>query len=134
MQHAVVVSDGSESHDEVVAEAATLVGPTGALAVITVLSGSLVARITPPADRGRRRRELEDEASYRLQRQLARVGVTCEARAVALFGDVVDDALLLATNLGVDAVVIASTSPHLERLRESAPMPVRAVGQADAPA
>lgn len=66
--------------------------------------------------------------------QLVRLEVDCEAQTVTLFGDPVEDALLLAANLGADAVVVRSDSPSLDRLRREASIPVLTVPQAEAPA
>jgi hypothetical protein len=43
---------------------------------------------------------------------------------VALFGDEVDDTLLLTDNLGADAVVIGRSSPAVERLLAESRVPV----------
>lgn len=134
MSRFVVLADGSSDDDLYVAEAVARAGPDGAVVLIAVLPGSLVAGVDPPRERGRRRRELEDEAVRLLRDQLVRIGATCEAAVVALFGDPVDDTLLLANNLGADAVVVRSDAPSLGRLRSESMTPVVAVPQAEAPA
>lgn len=134
MPHLVVLTDGSADDDGLVAEASRKAGDDGAVVLIAVLPGLLVAGISPPRERGRRRRELEDEAARLLRDQLVRIGATCEAGVVALFGDPVDDTLLLANNLGADAVVVRSDFPCLDRMRGESMAPVVAVPQAEAPA
>lgn len=134
MAHVVVLTDGSESDDRLVAEAGAQAGPYGAVVALAVLPGSLVSGIHPPSARGRARREHENAATRRLSAQLGRVRIECEARTLALFGDAVDDTLLLATNLGADVVVVRADSPTVERLRQQSPTPVLEVPQAEAPA
>lgn len=133
MRHLVVPTDGSAATDPVVADAAGRVGPDGALALICVLPGSLVDRSLAPAERGRVRRRAENDATARLREQVQRLDLRCAVRIISLFGDDVEDTVLLATNLGVDAVVVGADSPLVDAL---AGTPVRTVvaGQADAPA
>lgn len=132
MTYFVVLTDGSAEDDDVVAEASRRAGDDGAVVLISVLPGSLVSGA--PAARGRRRRELENEATRRLRGQLDRLDVDCEAETVALFGDPVHDALLLADNLGAVAVVVRADSPSLGGLRREARIAVVDVPQAEAPA
>lgn len=134
MARFVVLTDGSADDDRHVTEAVARAGRDGAVVLIAVLPGSLVAGVDPPRERGRRRRELEDEAVRLLRDQLVRIGATCEAAVVALFGDPVDDTMLLATNLGADAVFVRSDAPSQGRLRRESATPVVAVPQAEAPA
>lgn len=134
MAHFVVLTDGSADDDRLVAEASRRAGAEGAIVLISVLAGSLVAGVTPPAARGQRRRELENDATRRLRDQLVRLEVDCEAHTVALFGDSVHDTLLLANNLRADAVIVRSDSPSLDGLRGKSPIPVVTVPQAEAPA
>lgn len=132
MRHLVVPSDGSTGCDRVVAAAARHAGDDGALALLTVLPGSLVDRSLPPHERGRVRRREEDEATARLRAQVDRLGLRCTVRIVALFGDDADDTVLLATNLGADAVVVERDSGLVARL-EATPVRLLTVDQAEAP-
>lgn len=134
MAHFVVLTDGSVADEGLVAEASRRAGRGGAVVLISVLAGSLVSGMTPPAVRGRRRRELENEAAQRLRDLLLRLEVDCEAQTVALFGDPVEDTLLLANNLGADAVIVRTDSPSLGGLRQMSSIPVLTVPQAEAPA
>lgn len=134
MQRIVVLTDGSADDDDHVAAATEMAGSDGAIVLISVLAGALVSGVSPPAARGRRRRELENEATRRLRDQILRVNVDCEARVIAVFGDPVDDTLLLAVNLGADAVVVRPDSPRLDALRREATIPVLPLPQAEAPA
>ncbi|MDX1447463.1 MAG: hypothetical protein R3246_00235 [Acidimicrobiia bacterium] len=131
MSYVVVLTDGAEASDRLVIAARRHSGGSASLVLLTVLSGGLVAGIDPPSARGRARRRLEDEATERLARQLRRVGV--QGRTLALFGDPVDDTILLTANLDAEAVVVAAEAAFVDRLRSRCPVPVFPVSQAEAP-
>lgn len=124
VQHLVVPTAGGPDADQVVDWAARVAGAHGTLVLISVLPGSLVEKSLDPAERGRRRREEENRAKRELADQIARMAPTPDCHVIALFGDVVSDTLLLARNLGADAVVMASTDPHLSALLGESPLPV----------
>jgi nucleotide-binding universal stress UspA family protein len=124
MRHLVVCSDGTAEADPAVEGAARIADTHGTLVLICVLSGSLIDRSLPPALRGRERRAAVDAATRRLRDQAARLDVACEVHSVALFGDEVDDTLLLTDNLGADAVVIGRSSPAVVRLLAESHVPV----------
>ena len=70
------------------------------------------------------RRQAENAAQAAVASQIARIAPLGACHVVALFGDVVDDTLLLATNIGADAVVMDGDDPSLTAMLASAPLPV----------
>jgi nucleotide-binding universal stress UspA family protein len=131
MRHLVVCSDGTTEADPAVEGAARIADAHGTLVLICVLPGSLIDRSLPPAQRGRERRAAVDAATRRLRDQAARLDVACEVHSVALFGDEVDDTLLLTDNLGADAVVIGRSSPAVERLLAESRVPVLVIPESE---
>lgn len=122
-----MTSDASPPADPCVRLAAEMAARTdGAMVVLSVLSGS-IARGVPPLEAGRRRRAAEDAAKSALAEQLARTAPEAPADVIALFGDVAVDTLLLARNLHADVVVVPATSPGLEELIRTSPIPVLVV-------
>src|SRR5690606_1559309 len=75
------------------------------------------------AERGRRRRDEENKAKQALADQIARTAPSPECHVLALFGEVVSDTLLLARNLGADAVAMAGRAPDLPAMLRAAPRP-----------
>lgn len=70
------------------------------------------------------RRQAENEAKAAVASQIARVAPLGACHVIALFGDVVDDTLLLATNLGADAVVMDGDDPFLTGMLANSSLPV----------
>lgn len=70
------------------------------------------------------RRQAENEAKAAVAAQIARVAPLGRCHVVALFGDVVSDTVLLATNLGADAVVMDGDDPSLSGMLASSPVPI----------
>lgn len=99
----------------------------GSVVLIAILPGSLVDRSLGPAERGRVRRTAEDDAAGALRDQVARIGLADRCHVIALFGDVVCDTLLLAANLGAEAVVMAADDPDVDQMVTSAEIPVAVV-------
>jgi hypothetical protein len=130
VRNLVVSSNGGVHTDRCVRIAAQLASDAGAVVLISVLPGSLIAKGLSPDEAGRRRRAAEDEATAALAAQLERVAPGVEASAIALFGDVVFDTLLLAGNLGADAVAMTSDDPALGDMIARSPIPVVAVPRA----
>ena len=124
MRNLVVCSNGDESTDDSVRLAAAIAAGEGSVVAVSVLSGSLIDKSLPPAEAGRLRREAENEAKERLASQAERAAGDVDFHAVALFGDVVSDTLLVARNLGADGVVMSADSPDLEELITECPVPV----------
>ena len=101
-----------------------MAGETGTVVIVSVLAGSMVDRALPPAERGRTRRQAENQAKAAVAAQIARVAPLGACHVIALFGDVVSDTLLLATNLGADAVVMDGDDPSLSGMLASSPVPL----------
>lgn len=100
----------------------------GVVVVVAVLSGSLVDRALDPGEAGRVRRHHEDQAVEEARAQMARLGMDARFEVVALFGDVAFDTLLLAQNLGADAVVARAGDPATDEMERTASIPVIAIG------
>jgi nucleotide-binding universal stress UspA family protein len=124
VRNLVVCSNGDESTDDPVRLAAALAAVDGSVVAVSVLSGSLVDKSLPPSEAGRLRRGAENEAKERLASQADRAAGDADFHAVALFGDVVSDTLLVARNLGADGVVMSADSPDLKRMISECPVPV----------
>lgn len=92
--------------------------------LIAVLPGSLVDGSFEPVERGRRRREEENRAKAALGAQIERIRPVTGCHVVVLFGDVVSDTVLLARNLGADAVWMAADAPDLIGMLADSPIPV----------
>lgn len=128
MRNLVVASDGGEGADRCVRLADEMaLAAGGAVVLVSVLPGSRVGRGLEPREAGRRRREEEDRAKEVLLRQVTRTVPGAPIDIIALFGDVASDTILIATNLGADAVLIPSTDPAVADLVASSPIPVLVV-------
>lgn len=66
--------------------------------------------------------------------QIARVAPDGDCHAIALFGEVVSDTLLVVGNLGADGIVMGAGDPDLEEMLAVSPVAVLVVpAQAEAP-
>ena len=120
------LTEASDAHLRHALEAAD--GDGGAVVVVVVLPGSLVGKGLAPGEAGRVRRHHEDRAVEAARAQVARLGGGARCEVVALFGDVAFDTLLVAENLGADAVVARAGDPATEEMERTASIPVVAVG------
>lgn len=102
--------------------------------LISVLSGSMVGKSLAPGQRGQVRRSAENEARAKATVHLAELAPGADCHVVALFGDVVSDTLLLAANLGADAIVMAAEDPAMSAMLAESEIPVVVAPQAEAPA
>jgi nucleotide-binding universal stress UspA family protein len=128
MRNLVVHSDLTPVSDSWVAAALRIAAEAeGEVAVIGVLPGSLIDKTAAPAEAGRRRRAEENRARSEIEAQLARLEPAVPCHGIAVFGDVAFDTLLLARNLGADAVVVPSTGADTAEFLRTSTVPVIAV-------
>ncbi|MEX2655281.1 MAG: universal stress protein [Acidimicrobiia bacterium] len=134
MRHFVVPFDDSPSTQRALRLAVDLAGSEGTVVLIWVLPGSMVDKGLSPGERGRVRRDAENGARARAAARLAELAPGADCHVVVLFGDVVSDTLLLAANLGVDAIVMAAEDPAVSAMIAESEIPVVVAPQAEAPA
>lgn len=134
MRHFVVPFDDCPPTARAVRLAVDLAGAEGTVVLIWVLSGSMVDKGLAPGERGRVRRSAENEARAKATVHLAELALGADCHVVALFGDVVSDTLLLAANLGADAIVMAAEDPGVSAMLAESEIPVVVAPQAEAPA
>ena len=121
----VVTTDLTGGCDEAVSFACHLAEEGGgSVVVVVVLSGRLVDGVLAAGERGRVRRQREDEAEVAAREQVVRVGASIPAHVVSLFGDVASDTLLVAHNLAADAVVVGAGHPATAEIIRAAEIPV----------
>lgn len=124
MRHFVVPFDDTPSTLRALRLAVDLAGPAGTIVLISVLPGSMVGKSLAPGERGQVRRSAENEARAKAAVHLARLAPGTECHVIVLFGDLVSDTLLLARNLGADAVVMAAEDPAVPAMLTESEIPV----------
>lgn len=134
MRHFVVPFDDTPPTQSALRLAVDLAGAGGTIVLIWVLSGSMIDKSLAPGERGLVRRSAENDARAKAAAHLAQTAPGPDCHVVALFGDVVSDTLLLAGNLGADAVVMAAGDPAVPGMLAESGIPVVVAPQAEAPA
>lgn len=134
MRHFVVPFDDTPPTRSALRLAVDLAGAEGTIVLIWVLPGSMIDKGLAPGERGRVRRFAENDARSKTAAYLAQTEPGVDCHVVALFGDVVSDTLLLANNLGADAVVMAAGDPAVSGMLAESQIPVVVAPQAEAPA
>lgn len=96
----------------------------GTVVVVAVLPGSLVDPGLPPEEAGRIRRHHEERAVAEARAQVRGVGPPVSFEVIAVFGDVAFDTLLVAENLGADAIVAGAADPATVEMSVQSSIPV----------